>query len=295
MILKYIVAGIILIVNVKTYSQEPDPASFFPSSVGNLWGYDSNHGFIDQKIYSDSIGQDESRFLFFAPNSNPIFKIDTAFNVYYLPFDLNWLNYKLDADYKETWLVQPEKPTPPGAQQRVEARVDSIYQAFVFGAIRYVKQINYYRLPFGDTTITENTFWDSYILLISGVGEYYEFNAEEGPTRILQGCIIDGDTLGTITSVNDKTLVTSGFNLYQNYPNPFNPNTTIEYNLKIGSNVTLIIYNLLGEEMTKLVEEYQPAGYHKVNFNARELPSGVYIYVIKAGEYFSSKKMMLTK
>jgi hypothetical protein len=83
--------------------------------------------------------------------------------------------------------------------------------------------------------------------------------------------------------------------LEQNYPNPFNPTTTIGYVLKEKSNAKLILLNAIGEEITVLVNEEQDNGFHKIDFNAANLPSGVYFYQISAGEFVSVKKMLLLK
>ncbi|MCU7497419.1 MAG: T9SS type A sorting domain-containing protein [Ignavibacteria bacterium] len=83
--------------------------------------------------------------------------------------------------------------------------------------------------------------------------------------------------------------------LGQNYPNPFNPSTTISYTISKGSFVELKIYDMLGREVTTLVNKEQNAGEYKVNFNASGLPSGVYIYSIRAGEFRDSKKLALMK
>ena len=275
---------------------EPDPASFFPSAVGNIWEYSTDHGFVRQVIYSDSVDSDGSKFLFSAPHTNPIFKVDIANSVYYLPFDLNWTYYKLDADSGETWKVRTD---PPGTL----ARVDKIYKAYLWGKERYVKEIGFYRppYPFEDTTITEDAVYERYVLLVSGIGEYYEFDFESGPARILLGCIIDGDTLGTITTIEEKhtEILPEKITLYQNYPNPFNPSTTIEYDLVSSGKVTLKIYNILGEEVRTLLEEYQLKGKHRIVFNARtnscELSSGVYIYTLAANNKVTSGKMILSK
>jgi hypothetical protein len=85
------------------------------------------------------------------------------------------------------------------------------------------------------------------------------------------------------------------FALNQNYPNPFNPSTKISYSLKTEGRVSLKIYNTLGEEVIKLVDEIKPAGIYEAGFNASELPSGIYIYRMQSGEYVSSKKMLLIK
>jgi len=95
-------------------------------------------------------------------------------------------------------------------------------------------------------------------------------------------------------AVGDPTFVNS-FNLEQNYPNPFNPSTKINYTLAERSNVTLKVYDVLGKEVANLVNSSQDAGSHSVNFDASNLASGLYIYTLQAGNFISSKKMMLLK
>lgn len=85
------------------------------------------------------------------------------------------------------------------------------------------------------------------------------------------------------------------FELEQNYPNPFNPNTIIRYQLPKDGIVILKVYDILGSEVTTLVNEHKTAGRYEVVFNASHLASGVYIYKIQAGDYVSSKKMVLVK
>ena len=85
------------------------------------------------------------------------------------------------------------------------------------------------------------------------------------------------------------------FALEQNYPNPFNPSTQITYHLAQNSNVVLKVYNLLGKEVAVLVNEFQEAGIHKLNFDASSLPSGIYMYKIESAGLFKTKKMILLK
>jgi len=85
------------------------------------------------------------------------------------------------------------------------------------------------------------------------------------------------------------------FNLEQNYPNPFNPSTTINYSIAKMSKVTLTLYNLLGEEVKTLINEEKPTGNYSVEFNAVNLPSGVYFYRLIAGDFTSTKKMLILK
>ncbi len=113
------------------------------------------------------------------------------------------------------------------------------------------------------------------------------------------------DTLNfMISDANGMTLMKSfifnytppkEFKLEQNFPNPFNPTTTIQYQLPKDSKVTLIVYDILGSEVTKLINEEQTAGYKEVKFNASYFASGMYIYRLIAGKYISTKKMLMIK
>jgi len=88
------------------------------------------------------------------------------------------------------------------------------------------------------------------------------------------------------------------FNSYlleQCYPSPFNPTTTIKYSIPEPSKVSLVLFNLLGEEVATLVNEENVTGYYTVDFNAANLPSGVYFYQLRAGDFISTKKMILLK
>lgn len=85
------------------------------------------------------------------------------------------------------------------------------------------------------------------------------------------------------------------YELKQNYPNPFNPTTVINYGIPQSSKVILKVYNIAGQEVMKLYEGEQEAGYYSINFNGNSLTSGIYIYSLEAGNVKISKKMMLVK
>jgi len=87
----------------------------------------------------------------------------------------------------------------------------------------------------------------------------------------------------------------TNYSLAQNYPNPFNPVTTISYSLPLKSQVELVLYNTLGEEVIQLVNGEKEAGSYSVKLNATGLPSGIYFYRIQAGKYVETKKMLLLK
>ena len=95
--------------------------------------------------------------------------------------------------------------------------------------------------------------------------------------------------------VNADISIPKEYSLSQNFPNPFNPSTTIKYSIIKNDFVTIKLYDVLGREIETLVNENQKAGIYSINFNASNLPSGVYIYRIIAGKFNQSKKMLLLK
>jgi hypothetical protein len=98
-----------------------------------------------------------------------------------------------------------------------------------------------------------------------------------------------------VVSVDNEESIPSTFSLEQNYPNPFNPTTKISWQSPVNSWQSLKIYDVLGNEVATLVDEYKPAGIYEVNFNAVELPSGIYFYKLQVGFFAETKKMVLMK
>lgn len=104
---------------------------------------------------------------------------------------------------------------------------------------------------------------------------------------------VESENLLLDEDLNSTLLKKNG--IIGNYPNPFNPSTKISYQIPENSFVSLVVYNTLGQKVAELVNEHQSSGKYSVQFNATNLPSGVYIYKIQAGEFSSVKKMLLTK
>jgi hypothetical protein len=101
--------------------------------------------------------------------------------------------------------------------------------------------------------------------------------------------------LYNIVGVNELPEIPESYQLGQNYPNPFNPTTVISYTIPKAGNVSLKVYNVIGQEVATLFNGYQEAAKYQVSFNASDLASGIYIYTINAGSFSQSKKMMLIK
>ncbi|MCH7827868.1 MAG: T9SS type A sorting domain-containing protein [Bacteroidetes bacterium] len=134
------------------------------------------------------------------------------------------------------------------------------------------------------------------IVFKRGFGKYKTTGDLTGTDLI--GAVINGVVYGdtTLTGIEEeKAGVITDYNLFQNYPNPFNPSTTIKYQIVNPGIVTLNIYDILGRKINTLVNQYQNAGRYNVTFNAKGLSSGVYIYVLKSGNYLESKKLILLK
>ena len=140
------------------------------------------------------------------------------------------------------------------------------------------------------TTTSPNQY--SYVDKLADAGKYYY--------RLKQ--IDYSGTFEYSNEIEVEVRVLDNFTLEQNYPNPFNPTTTIGYVLQGKSNAKLTLLNVIGEEIAVLVNEEQDKGFHKIDFDASNLSSGVYFYRINAGPssssgqvYVETKKMILLR
>ena len=97
------------------------------------------------------------------------------------------------------------------------------------------------------------------------------------------------------TSVNEETKLSTTYQLHQNYPNPFNPTTKIKFSIPKSDIVKIRVYDILGKEIQTLLNEYKTTGSYEVEFDASNLPSGVYFYRIISGSYSVTKKMILLR
>jgi uncharacterized protein YdeI (BOF family) len=122
----------------------------------------------------------------------------------------------------------------------------------------------------------------------------YILATESGPVVVRRGG--SGDDGVIVSNEQEEVLSTpQEFTLSQNYPNPFNPTTNINFTLPQATNVTLTVYNVLGQQVARLVNGRLNAGQHTAQFDASNLASGMYLYRIEAGTFTQNKKMMLIK
>ena len=149
----------------------------------------------------------------------------------------------------------------------------------------YIDQVSGSIYEYNDTDIGLTTNGDYVYYFVKGYNGSYS-----GPSNIemVRGYMYKEN----ISSKDHQNLK---FSLYQNYPNPFNPLTEINYTVAENSFVSLRIYDVLGNIVSDLVNEVKEAGDYSVSFDASELSSGIYFYTLRANNYTSTRKMLLTK
>jgi hypothetical protein len=120
---------------------------------------------------------------------------------------------------------------------------------------------------------------------------YYDYYITPNGIGLATAEVIDTITSGEVLAGN----IPLTFSLRQNYPNPFNPSTKIKYAIPHLSNVTIKVFDILGNEIENLVNEEKQSGTYEVEWNATGLPSGVYFYQLKSRDYIETKKLVLVK
>ena len=164
---------------------------------------------------------------------------------------------------------------------------------------------------YGETEVTtpgaiasrEVAYVEMYWAVPEGISEYTRIYAVIDPdndiTEIHENNNKGFTTLSlwgaTAIEEPDVTEIPEQFTLYQNYPNPFNPVTNIRFSLSQSGLTSLIIYNTLGQKVRVLLNEYKPSGIHQIEFDASNLPSGLYFYRLQSGSNSLVKKMLLLK
>ncbi len=164
---------------------------------------------------------------------------------------------------------------------------------------------SYYRncFTYGSTiaTPTGASYTDFGITITAQSQAYDEFSyrvravsSDEVESAYTNWASVWGD-LPQKRGVSDEVPLPAVFALSQNHPNPFNPQTQIRFALPEARLVSLVVYDVTGREMARLVEGIVKAGYHEVVFDGARLPSGVYLYRLQAGAFVETKRMALIK
>ena len=125
--------------------------------------------------------------------------------------------------------------------------------------------------------------------------QFIDEQAVPGKINVYRLKQIDFNGSYSYTQIIEIDLPLRGFLLEQNYPNPFNPTTTISYNLPADGIVSIKLFNIFGEEVNVIEDEFKRAGNHSIKFDAKGLASGIYFYRLRFNNYSATKKMILLR
>lgn len=209
----------------------------------------------------------------------------------FIPGNSEYLLYDFICPVNESWEVIPGY----WSKHRRVAAKGSVWSNVFKKYLNMIEFENMYMR--GDDTVYWEREWQQI-----GKGAGLIGYGESGGEYKLIGAVIDGQTYGDVSEVNGENILNGSFYLSQNYPNPFNPSTTISYQIPKDDQVILKVYDLLGREVATLINEFQRAGRYNIRFDVSspttkrlDISSGVYIYTIRTGNFFASKKFVFVK
>ena len=144
-------------------------------------------------------------------------------------------------------------------------------------------------------------YFDTYTAgdIIDYVGSWSNYPYFSSGTIVIssieEGLYIIKPSPGGNLATGNESVIPENYELNQNYPNPFNPTTQIQYELPRAGEIDLTLYNMLGMEVMKLDRGIKPAGIYQILFDGSHLPSGIYFYQLRSGNFVKTRKMSLLK
>lgn len=293
------------LVVIKSIPVSPELFDYYPLAIGNYWIYkvtDWSYPYYDEDAFTRKVISKE-----ILSNGKEYFKIEEK---YYSSGYTNYLYERIDSA-KGLVLRFDNECENPDSEKVIDDFTAEVGDSILIQ--RFTMCWDSILTKFSETgsesIFNENrnfrTYEYSWLMsythkLAQGIGIYnirngYDFGESY---FFLNGCIINdvvyGDT--TLTDVDgQQNPIPKEYKLEQNYPNPFNPSTIISYQLPKASNVSLKVFDVLGNEIATLIDEYKPAGKYEVEFIASSLPNGVYFYRLQSGSFLQIKKMILLK
>ncbi|MBS1493070.1 MAG: T9SS type A sorting domain-containing protein [Bacteroidetes bacterium] len=282
----------------SVFAWDTTAAKYYPLKVGNSYTfknkiymlacYELNTGTSQITITGETVMPNGKKYFEF---SNTYF--DTTFITFWKfqridSATMNVYGYRTSnqTEYLIDSLLGSTNSTFKSCRFEIPAK-QGIYGALqsqmIFGSQRMVRFNN----------VTHYPAIISYTLIEGiGYGGYY-YCLDDGASSELISCVIDGVVMTPVTQTS--TEVPDRFSLKQNYPNPFNPVTKINYELRTAGFVSIKVYDVMGKELSQLVNENQTTGSYEVTFDGTNLPSGVYYYRIETEGFSEVKKMNLVK
>ena len=261
--------------------QTVDWSEFYPLHVGDYWIYEGQSGSIptvsSKRIILDTVLSDGNLYYksfniehTFGYTSYAYERIDSLGRIFHWDYWNNefYNNVTLSVILGDTITAKDL----PNSVWRMDYKIDSLLKRFLYPDLIFNGE--YYTKGIG---LSEWTI--------------------EGGWGVIKGASINGTLIGdtTLTSIKDVVIKELNFKLYQNYPNPFNSETFIRFFIDRTSYVSIIVYDILGNEVKNLVDKVCSVGTYNVSFNAQNISNGIYFYVFRAEGYSICKKLILLK
>jgi hypothetical protein len=314
--MRFFITLFIILINIQVLFCKPDSsfADYYPLEIGNYWEYretindqiigSTENSYFSIKVVSDSImsnGKNYKKLLMRSLSDtnqyNFVFeRFDTvSSNIYryeFSPSNSDENDFLIDSlslsvnesceGYYRGWHIK-SKGLPSATLTHIESNVDT-----VFGMVLQFKHFS---------SNNHMSHPDTYhYLMTKGIGITGAYKSEVGwryDLNIVYAKIED-KTYGVRNAINTKTNSTS-FALQPNYPNPFNLSTTITYSLNRSGKIEVVVFNMLGQKVAILYDGFQNTGIYSINFNPKDLVTGIYICQLKFGDQYQRQKLVLTK
>ncbi|MCI0706698.1 MAG: T9SS type A sorting domain-containing protein [Ignavibacteriae bacterium] len=301
---------------VATAQVDTTLKDFFPMHIGDYWEYemlsDAGNSYVRwfHRVIGDTIMPNGKRYFTVLESdinsSSPdtiyhFYRIDDSLQVFkYLETgecsDLEMLRFKLSVPDSAVW----ETCTPPDYPFRLRGLL-ATYDKYYAIMGRSLATRTYCDVEY-DSTTNEMIFCPigppvAFLARELGIaGWYFEASGD----AYLVGAIIDGNQYGTITNVKQENATSAKSGLFRNYPNPFNPETTIVFELERAGHVRLSIFNLLGQEITVLIDGEKAAGQYSISWDGSDrtgnkVSGGLYIYRLTGRTFDYTGRLMLLR
>ena len=299
----FVVSLSVISIPQSGFAWDTTAAKYYPLKVGNTYVYRNftigpecypyNPGKSRVTIIAEAVmpnGKKYFQFNIYSPSGPPVYSIWK-----YQRIDSATMNiYGYNTSDSHEYLLDSLLANPNNSTQSSRFHFPPWQSTYHMGTTTVFGGTRNERIYF--TGQSPNPFVYYFIEGIGYAGYYYCL--DDGSSSELSGCVISGIVYGDtiMTAVSQiSSEVPDNFLLKQNYPNPFNPTTKINYELKTAGFVSMKVYNVMGKEVSVLVNHNQKAGSYEVTFDGINLPSGVYYYKIETDGFTDVKKMSLVK
>lgn len=276
---------LILLLNIEIYSQQINPLDFFPYHLGDLWQYieyPTTQVTTGSITRIDTISVD-TILIYYNYNENPSLKLAIDSSIIFADPNSWFPWYRLNLPVSSIWVRQ----SIPSWWVHFKTQLNQT----IFNQVRLTREYHVYNFtPVGDT----NGLPGSVEYLVEGIGLYKI--TWEGGERVLNGCIINGIKYGTIINVDDyENSISPSEHSIKSYPNPFNNSTIIQYSLPEPAQISIKIYDIIGNEVKELFEGYESNGVYSKIWKPETESSGIYFVFLRTNKSVITHKLLYLK